>query len=1250
MKQNLRFILMTLLCAVTSMAWGQTPIASATFDGKNATYTEGWTTTGTGVGRTDCIIIGAGENITSPALNLSDYTQITVSIKARRYGSLTGSKATIDVSIGGTSVGTVDATGTNANTQLDNIEFTPTTSMTAASLIFTCTNATSPGSSHGAGINSITVTGTTESGETVEIPTFSPAAGTYTEAQTVTISCATSGATIYYTTDGATPSASSTEYSASITISETTTIKAIAIKNNVSSSVASATYTIEEPAEGKLIASGQFDGKNESYPEGWATTGTGKNRTDCIIIGADENITSPAFDLSKYSKVIISIKARRYGTLSGSKATIDVSIGGTSVGTVDASSTNASTQLDNIEFTPTTSMTAASLIFTCTNATSPGSTHGAGINSITIRGIEGEAASVPAPVFNPKEGTYYTESGTYTVFISCEKENTTIYYTKDGTEPTTDSQFFGEGIVSVTLKANTTTTIKAMAVDEEENFSEVSSATYTINAITVCENLVQLAGQTEADSYLVDPLDAVVTYVNGNYAYIEDGSGAIMLYKKNHGLKAGQTISGSALVNFQLRNGNPQITDIDLTDCAVEDGDAPDPEEIAATEWDYDFDTSILNRYFKVTGATITKENDKYYIQLGSDKVQLYMASGSISVSNLDDTFTIIGFPTLYVKDNVTTPELQIFEQPVAEGTVEQKLDPALAFEVETLTVYMGDDVQLPALTNEYEVPVLYSSNNEEVASIDDDGIITLVGPGTASITAYFEEDENYFGSAASFTLIVKEHLPEGTYFYETFDNLTGTGGRDEVFTGTVGNGGFNNQDGTNATDEEWTATTNSGAAKQCAKIGTSNNASILTTRTIEMIGEGTLTFEAAGWGSGNNTLVIEANGAIIDGDVDITLTNGEWNTYTVGIHEAEGEVTLTFAGKRGFIDEIKVTNEVIISPDRLSLNFSQNVFEVTYEEGMDFEEPTLTIDPEREVTILYSSDNEDIATVDEETGEVTLMGGEGTVTITASFPGNEEFEATDASYTITVTVLPADTDDLFELVSTDDLAEGDEIIIVNEKVETTPANEETGTEESSKITYMGLGTVQNTNNRAAVSVNANEDGTLKGNNKLQVITLEAATTEDNWLLNVGEGYLYAAGSSDKNNHLKTEANPDNEGRADAAITIKDDGTADIIFQTSATPRNILRYNGTNNPPIFSCYSSGQQDVKIYRKKAVVAGIPGDANDDGIVSVADVMLAVNKVLNRPGLVLNEKNADVNNDGSITVADVMLIVKLVLKKE
>ena len=80
----------------------------------------------------------------------------------------------------------------------------------------------------------------------VHQPVFSPDPGRYPDAQTVTISCDTPGAHIYYTTDGSTPSASNgTLYTGSIPVSETTTLKAVAIYGGVTSQEAEATYTIK---------------------------------------------------------------------------------------------------------------------------------------------------------------------------------------------------------------------------------------------------------------------------------------------------------------------------------------------------------------------------------------------------------------------------------------------------------------------------------------------------------------------------------------------------------------------------------------------------------------------------------------------------------------------------------------------------------------------------------------------------------------------------------------------------------------------------------------------------------------------------------------------------------------------------------------------------------------------------------------------------------------------------------------------
>jgi hypothetical protein len=78
----------------------------------------------------------------------------------------------------------------------------------------------------------------------VPAPVFSPAPGTYTTAQSVTLTETLPGTTIYFTTDGSVPSSSSARYSGEIPVSASTTLRAIAIFAGLSSSVVSGAYTI----------------------------------------------------------------------------------------------------------------------------------------------------------------------------------------------------------------------------------------------------------------------------------------------------------------------------------------------------------------------------------------------------------------------------------------------------------------------------------------------------------------------------------------------------------------------------------------------------------------------------------------------------------------------------------------------------------------------------------------------------------------------------------------------------------------------------------------------------------------------------------------------------------------------------------------------------------------------------------------------------------------------------------------------
>ena len=133
----------------------------------------------------------------------------------------------------------------------------------------------------------------------------------------------------------------------------------------------------------------------------------------------------------------------------------------------------------------------------------------------------------------------------------------------------------------------------------------------------------------------------------------------------------------------------------------------------------------------------------------------------------------------------------------------------------------------------------------------------------------------------------------------------------------------------------------------------------------------------------------------------------------------------------------------------------------------------------------------------------------------------------------------------------------------------------------AAKESDYALSTTQNTNNRAQASVYKNGDF-ITFDSDVQVITLLNGEKIGSFAFFVGTGNLYAASSS--SNHLKTRSGINDD--ASWSISIESDGTATVKAQGENT-RNLLRYNAANNPPIFSCYASGQNDICIYKKSIV---------------------------------------------------------------
>lgn len=117
---------------------------------------------------------------------------------------------------------------------------TTTIEPNGSTVVVSGSNDSGSNGSNGSGTGG--TSGTSGTSDAVAAPVIS---GTtpFAESTSATISCATAGASIYYTVDGSTPTSASTAYSEAITLSDTTTVKAVAVKDGVSSSVTTKVFT-----------------------------------------------------------------------------------------------------------------------------------------------------------------------------------------------------------------------------------------------------------------------------------------------------------------------------------------------------------------------------------------------------------------------------------------------------------------------------------------------------------------------------------------------------------------------------------------------------------------------------------------------------------------------------------------------------------------------------------------------------------------------------------------------------------------------------------------------------------------------------------------------------------------------------------------------------------------------------------------------------------------------------------------------
>ena len=192
---------------------------------------------------------------------------------------------------------------------------------------------------------------------------------------------------------------------------------------------------------------------------------------------------------------------------------------------------------------------------------------------------------------------------------------------------------------------------------------------------------------------------------------------------------------------------------------------------------------------------------------------------------------------------------------------------------------------------------------------------------------------------------------------------------------------------------------------------------------------------------------------------------------------------------------------------------------------------------------------------------------------------------------------------DTFKLVSSiDEIGESADCLIVN------TANNK------------AMGNTQNTNNRNSVEVKINNGEIIPGTD-VAIVTLTKKGTEYSLnVINGVTGFLYA-GSTSKNS-LKTSST----STATASISIgeSDSHDATITF-SNQTSRNILKFNSSNSPQIFACYTSGQDPVQLYKKVEEVSG-PVDPT---------MSFEPNEIIVNLGSEFKAPELTCNSDGAVT---------------
>lgn len=329
-----------------------------------------------------------------------------------------------------------------------------------------------------------------------------------------------------------------------------------------------------------------------------------------------------------------------------------------------------------------------------------------------------------------KEGEKTTLTATITPSDATTKD---ITWTSDNetVATVTDGVVSGLSVGSATITATT--------VDGEFKASCVVTVNELSKISTIAEIKAILKEGTSSSTKAFDArlTRAVVTYVNGSNAFIEDDTAAILYYNSEHGLEVGDVLSGDFAGSGYSYYGVVEITSV-TTNPTITAGTAPNPTVATLAQISDNFD-AYDSRWVKLenvtTGVALASGTRTSSVSQNGTTLPLYakIKDTELAAESFGDMICIPCY-------NKTTKQIGFWE--AAHFTVKNVAVTGVTLDNSTLSIAVGKTATLNATvtpSNATNKNLSWKSSRESVATVAN-GVVTAVAEGEATITVTTED------------------------------------------------------------------------------------------------------------------------------------------------------------------------------------------------------------------------------------------------------------------------------------------------------------------------------------------------------------------------------------------------------------------------------------------------------------------------------------------------------------------------------